>query len=504
MRRLASWAPVGIVFLHMTCVFGLIRATSGGLVERDGYYHARVAAMFPGRALSRSFPWRQADPARERFFDRELLYHALMWPFARGEEPARGAAVFAALLSAAVFAGFYVFLRLSGVRSAWLATGLLACMGSPFLMRVSFMDSHVLSVLLFTGGLYFLVAGSWRGLLLTGVLCSWSHAFSFMLPAAAAVFVLGRWTGAGPAGEGKAPGLDWRLPAAALAGVLLGLAAHPQAPHPLMALWSDAHVLGEAFGHKSLAAVQATRDYARYTPRDLFHAYPLVTALVLASGFATWRGERRLSAEGRGMMAAAAFAFLLTLGFQRYIEYAAPLSAAAFAFLWRDALDELTTAKLRAWASETPWARLRVGACALLTIAGLQLLLLSPVASALRRLPPPRFEGASAWMAANLRPGETVVNLWWSDFPELFYHGHRQRFAVGLDPSYMHRGDARAERLELMSVGAEPIDAAWLAESFKARALVLRAGYVRLYPELSEGDWKPVYADRHAAVFSLR
>src|SRR6185295_18753575 len=57
-------------------------------------------------------------------------------------------------------------------------------------------------------------------------------------------------------------------------------------------------------------------------------------------------------------------------------------------------------------------------------------------------LPGNNFRKASEWLDAHTEPGETVVNLWWDDFPELFYFSRRMYYIVGLDATYMQRYDA--------------------------------------------------------------
>jgi hypothetical protein len=108
-------------------------------------------------------------------------------------------------------------------------------------------------------------------------------------------------------------------------------------------------------------------------------------------------------------------------------------------------------------------------------------------------------------MARHLAPGETVINLYWDDFPDLFYSAPRQRFLWGLDPIFSLRFDAeRAMLLERTRRGDVAIDPALLAETFQARYLVLRASRAGGYPGLRLPPSREVYRDALAVVYRLQ
>ena len=97
MRRAAVAAAVAWGAL----VFALLQWSTPHLVDRDSLYHARYAQLLPERGLSREFPWTQESVWRDAFSDKEFLFHALLVPFCRGEDPAAGAKVAAWVLGMA-------------------------------------------------------------------------------------------------------------------------------------------------------------------------------------------------------------------------------------------------------------------------------------------------------------------------------------------------------------------------------------------------------------------
>ena len=493
MRRFAAPA---VVFVLAALFFARLHTASGGPTDRVAFYHARAAAMLPERGLSRSFPWTQASTWATHYCDKEFLYHVALAPFATGTEPLIGVILAATLLSAAVFAAFFALLRAEAVPAPWAFTLLLAGAAGPFLLRISYVRPHTAALLLVLAAWRPLMRSDLRWLAGLGFLLSWTYSFPLILPALAVVYALGR----AAAGEG----FDWRSPAAAAGGVLAGLVLHPFTPNSLDSIATYLQVVRIAALERSLAGVEVGRELAPYSTRGFLELHAPMTVLMTALSAAGWTTGRRLGGAAFGTLSAAWATLLGTLVFPRFVEYSAPLCVLAAALAARDLLKDGGKEAVERAAKNHP-------AGAWLTAAGVLLLVLGAFLSAAAYAftvgtgnDGPRFRGAAGWFAENLKPGETVVNLWWDDLPELFYDAPGQRYLVGLDPTYMLRWDPeKALRLEAMRAGRIPLDPDWLGAAFKARVMVLRAPYTRYYPQLEWRLWKPVYADAGAAVYAL-
>jgi hypothetical protein len=107
-------------------------------------------------------------------------------------------------------------------------------------------------------------------------------------------------------------------------------------------------------------------------------------------------------------------------------------------------------------------------------------------------------------MAANLAPGETVINLFWDDFPELFYDGYRQHYLWGLDPTYSLRDDRDTTLwLERQRTRALPLNGPTLARVFHTRYLVLRSSRAADFPALRQAPFREAYRDGSAVLFAI-
>jgi hypothetical protein len=488
-------APVALL-LYVLGLYGATALWHDGLFERDGYYHARVSQLLPERGLSRSFPWTQVSTWKDGYCDKEILYHVAMAPFASlAGEAIHGALLFSVLLAAAVIGALWWLLRAHGVPwPAWFAALPLA-MGGLFVARLGMIRSHVLSMLLLMLGVHLLLQRRWRAVFVLGFAYAWCYTVPFVLVMTAAPFAAGAWLGRG--------GLDWRSVLAAFGGAVLGLVVHPYSPLTLETFFTYVQIFRIGLAGVQGSGFELGNEIYPYPPRVFFNIYPLLVLTMPVLVLAVAAGWRRVTAEAKGASAACLFWFAMTLASARFVEYQVLLLSVAAGLVTRDLWQGWPA--VAGWLGRAPWRRWAATAAALALLVGFHLRSLDFYRAYFREAAPPRhFDGAAAWMARNLAPGETVINLFWDDFPELFYAGPRQHYLWGLDPTYTIRQDlTRATLLERMRRQQQPLDAAMLEVAFDSRTLVLRTGRARRYPELGKPPFREAYRDGAAVVYRL-
>jgi len=485
-----------LLFLYVACLFGATAWFQDGLFERDGYYHARFARMMPERGLSRHFPWTQISTWKDSYCDKEFLYHLAMMPFAQiGEEPIFGARLFAGLLSLAVVVTLFFVLRANRARWPTFFAALPLAMGGLFIARLGMIRSHVLSMLLFLLGVHFLLGRKWRALFVLGFVYAWSYTVPFVLLITAAPFVLGRWLGRG--------GLDWRSAVAAGAGSTLGLAIHPYTPITLESILTYVQVFRLGLQGVASSGFELGNEIYPYSLPVFFDIYPLVviTVPLLAALAVGWR--RRLAPGTVGAVLSALLWFGMTMASARFVEYSVLLLTVALALLFRDACADESDLPGRLLRNRR--ARLAILAGALGILAGFHVYSMKFYVHYQTKAAPPRFfQGASVWMARHLAPRETVINLFWDDFPDLFYDGSRQHYLWGLDPTYTIRHDSeKAISLERMRQGRQPLNGRALKILFQSRYLILRANRAGGFPGLRFPPFTEVYRDGSAVLFRI-
>ncbi len=492
----SAWGAPLALFLYVAALFGGTAILQPGLFERDGYYHAQLARLLPERGFSRSFPWTQLSTWKDGYCDKEILYHLAMAPFAWiGDEPILGARIFSVLLALAVVATLHWLLRVQGVPwPTWFAALPLAT-GGLFLARLGMIRSHVLSMVLLLLGMRLLLQRRWRAVAVLGFLYAWCYTMPFVLLFTAVPFAVGRWLGRG--------GLDWRSVGAAGMGSFAGLVLHPYSPLTLETFFTIVQIFRMGVEGAGRSGFELGNEIYPYPPAVFFDIYPLIVLLVPVVVLAVAARWRRVTADTRGVVLAMIFWAAMTSVAARFVEYLALLLAVAAGMVVRDLVRSADP--LPRWAPRgRRWAL--AGAVAALTLlAGFHARSLSFYRVYQFQFAPARFfDGASAWMESHLAPGETVVNLFWDDFPDLFYSAPRQHYLWGIDPTFSIRFDLERSRLlERFRQRRAPISGPILREAFQSSHLVLRASRAGAFPELRRAPFREVYRDGTAVIYRI-
>ena len=223
-RALLRRTPVqaALIFIGAAAYLGFLQFLTPYIVETDGYYHIKVAYLVRTTGALREFPWAAFSLWGEQYFDKEFGYHLLLSLFTMGDLEL-GAKLGAVAFGSLFFLSFYLVLRLSGMRHAWLWTLLLLLgPGCYFGWRVDLTRPHVLSMSLSLWAMFFVIKVAPRRLFATSAV----YALSYTAPHVAIGYaVLGgiseralhrRWL--------------WQPTVAALLGVFAGWLLHPNFP----------------------------------------------------------------------------------------------------------------------------------------------------------------------------------------------------------------------------------------------------------------------------------
>ncbi len=485
-----------VFFLYVFCLFGTTSLFQDGLFERDGYYHARLAQMVPERGITRKFPWTQLSTWKDHYCDKEFLYHFAMMPFAQiGREPILGVRIFAVLLSVAVVVTLFSVLRANGARWPLFFAALPLAMGGLFIARLGMIRSHVLSMLLILLGVHFVIRRKWLAVFVLGFVYAWSYTVPYVLLITTVPLVVGQWIGRG--------GFDWRSLAAAALGPALGLAIHPYSPITLETFLTYVQVFRMGLQGAGRSGFELGNEIYPYALPVFFDIYPLILILVPVLVLFVSHRRKQLAPETLGMVLSALCWFAMTMASARFVEYLVLLLSIALALVVRDTL--LAQNAIADRLSHDGILRRAIALGAIVALIAFHIYSMRFYVYYQTKAAPPRFfTGASAWMSQHLAPGETVINLFWDDFPDLFYDAYRQHFLWGLDPTYSIRYDRdKAYLLERMRQRDFPLDGRLLAIVFHSHYLVLRVSRVNRYPALHRPPFREVYRDGSAAIYLI-
>lgn len=493
-----NWALILplLFFLYVAALFGTTAILQDGLFERDGYYHARFAQMIPERGLDRSFPWTQLSTWRDNFCDKEFLYHLAMMPFAQiGNDPIFGARLFALLLSISVLVTLFMLLRAHHCRWPLLFTAIPLAAGGLFIARLGMIRSHVLSMALLMIGIHFLLKEKWRALFILGFVYAWSYTMPFVLLMTAVPFVIGKWIGKG--------GFDWKLPLAAGAGSILGLVIHPYSPLTLETFLTYLQVFSIGMQGTGFSGFELGNEIYPYSLPVFFNIYPFVLIFVPAlMAFVIFRWEK-FTAATAGIVFSALFWLGMTAASPRFVEYSVLMLAITSALVVRETIS--VSPPTASSFLNKPQLRKTIAILSIAVLVGFHIRSMNFYIHYQSKAAPQRyFKNASQWMTRHLESGETVINLFWDDFPDLFYDGARQRYIWGLDPTYSIREDPeKAALLERFRRHELFLDGSTLSRQFNSRYLILRAKREGGFPELAFPPFRKVYGDSSAVIYLI-
>lgn len=451
-RSKTDWRTIlllaGAVILPALWV-ALVRylALGDGENSIDVFYHARIAQEGPGVFLAREFPALQLSVWRDTFADKEMLFHVLLWAvfglqklFGFAPSAPYHFAAFVFLLGASgafVYAARKFQVRALLVFAAALAMPLLAQNG---LERLAVLRPHLFSIALLALMFAFLTQENARKRLWLVFALSFVYAWSYSNPHFIVIPVLIRAFFQLPREHWKA----FFLPLAALAGVALGLTAHPQFPNSFL-IWKiqSFHALASPL---TAGADPNLIPLEMRVPefRQILMALPVLLLnllnVMLLIRLWEYRTFRKTSAA---LCALTVFAFLFTAGFfvaRRSLEYGAPFSVLAFAALLECALREQLPFPLFLRPKITVNLVLSVVfACAVWTSVRY-----------VRQVKGHAFQprpGLAAALKKRFAPGTSIANPDWSDFPILYHEAPFLRWQWGLDPAFSYAYDARKSEL---------------------------------------------------------
>ncbi|MBR2962675.1 MAG: hypothetical protein IKC53_00540 [Lentisphaeria bacterium] len=410
--------------------------------SQDALYHAMMAKLGPGVYAAKEFPWTQMSVWKDRFADKELLYHAgINVIFAI--EKAFGAAlnppfhVAALFYSALAILGCLFAARRLGVRPLYLLLGapFFSVIVPNYTFRLSVLRPHILSIafLTFTAGL--LAKGSFRfRLAVVGVLSfcfAWSYSNPHFIVIIPLIFAVSRLKSGG-----------WRelwLPVLSLGGVLLGLLLHPQFPNSFV-IWKVQS--WDALIAPMMAGVRLSKPSEMLAPRFGFNrtAAPLYLMawciLMMFVRLLERKGFRKIDPN---IVAITFLAGGFTAGIfvaVRTVEYAGPFVAIAFLLL----LEHMTREGFH-----LPLHKFKWGVPGLLAALSVGLGIYSSYyfrkeCPQVIVQPLPKI---TAFLKENVPAGCPVVNLDWSDFPALFYNDTDHLWQWGMDPMFSYSKDPR-------------------------------------------------------------
>src|SRR5262249_39061591 len=301
-------------------LMGWIQFGGPAILDNDGYYHIRWAAMlrenFPRLPAFKALPLTTLN--EQDYVDHHYLFHVLLIPFTLGDLRV-GAKLAAVVFSSLGIASGFALLVLYRVRYRWLWLAPLVASSEPFLYRLSMTRAPAFSLALLGAGAYLILKRKhiWVGLL--SFVFVWSYSLFPLMLAFALAYSITVYLS-----ERR---IDlWSALASAI-GIAAGLVINPYFPKNL-ALFRE-HLL---------------MKYGGTYPVDVgVEWYPYETWIILGSSVVAFviyfAGLLAFDFRERARDAKPLFFLLVSTGFllmafksRRFVEYWPPFAVAFAAF----------------------------------------------------------------------------------------------------------------------------------------------------------------------------
>ena len=482
---------------------GLGTGVRPNLAGNDGFYHVKMAALFPDVPLADTFPWLTQTIFSERFVNHHYGFQAFLSPFVRISHELcgdylPGARVALCLIFGLVLVTATLILMSERIPHRWLWLTLMLALPGDFFVRQAYVRPIGLSLCCLLLGCFFMLRRRYVLLALTAALYSHLYLGSFFLVILALIhFVSGLCARPRPV-------FDLRLLVWITLGFILGFVTHPHFPENLGFLRT------QIFGTGLTPEISVGQEWNPFGDTWGFACRIGVPLSVLAIALALrLRLGRRMTRNQWTLLLASFFFFALLLKARRFMEYWPMFAVLAAAFaagplfgkapLVADAVPAgrvqrfptglipgfallgVTAALLVGWRFNSyylplvywlpawvglaafylavnTWRQRRLQAagfpiptpaCALsITVAMMALWFLAagPVYTTVRNWARGKWdldavEGAMIALQTASEPKDIVFTDDWDDFTVFFYFNHYNYYIEGLDPVFAYRHD---------------------------------------------------------------
>lgn len=500
-----------LVFFLSAAFFSFLER-HGTFPDPDSFYHAKMGSLILRDGALHQFPWLPFTILHDRFVDHHFLYHLALVPFIGIAGPLWGTTIATIIFAATVFAIFYFLLRACAVRYAPFFTLLLA-LASPFVFRMGIAKASALSVLF----LLLLLYALWRRRLLAIVVIAFFYVWLFdgwpIALVAAFATTLGEIIANRIAGKQYVKQMLLPLLLVSL-GILCGIIVNPYFPENLSFFWS--HIVRIGALH-SFSALPLGGEWDAVSPLQIFGAIApasITLLFVTLSFFFARRPPAHAPPHDTAahcmpalwsMGILSVLFFVATLTAERHSEYFIPSMIFFTALLYTFVSADDPQLIRRTFAGILPaWGMMRriaLGALFILLFVAIVRDFFLLEKNFRDGFPWTTYRGVADFLQNNTPNNALVVNARWDDFPMLFFWNDRNRYAAGLDPTFLYLFDRNAyDRFAGIMGGSGNI--ADTIERFGAKMIFVRTSDTDLMNRLTVAGFREQYHDNEGSLYA--
>jgi hypothetical protein len=425
--------------------------------DPDGFYHAKIAILLGQGELLTTLPWMQFSTLKESFTDHHFLYHLILVPIVKLDNPLLGVKLATAIFMAGFFTVFYWLLK-RWCLSAPLVYTVLLLSTSAFVFRLGLIKANSLSLIVLLLIFFALFAKRWWWLAALNFIYVWLYGGWLLSWLVVAIYTLVSFFH----GRFSIREVPWykqifvsridppesgRAVLATLLGSLLGLLLNPYWPQNIYFYWQQVWQIAIV---NQGSVINVGGEWSTLPPLQLVAFFSFILIAYGMSLFVFVINAKRVSARTWIFFTLSFICLIFTAKSRRYIELSAPLMLIFAASSWSDIFPRAMLLEMwRSWKPPTDWLKTLLVSSVLVGLVAFFLLPnLGPWSEVklvhdqlANGIPLDRYQKASHWLKENTPAGATIVHSDWDDWPMLFYHNTHNFYIVGLDPTFMYNYD---------------------------------------------------------------
>lgn len=411
-----------LAFVVCGTVLTYIQFASPDLVDIDGYYHIKMAALIREYGLPLHFPWLKLTLLDEAgYTDHHLLQHILQIPFTYLGDLRLAAKWSAVSFATFAFVAFVMICRRYGIRYSLLWGVILFAASPGFLFRMSMPRGQSLSLALQLIAFHYVLQRRPVALAIVAAIFVWTYNGFLILAPLTLCGMIAHWMVTRRSEYGLFLGVA--------SGMLVGLVFHPYFPQDIFFLWH--HIAPKLFTNNYATSVGV--EWYPYSSWFFALNAPLALAAYLAALLFTNREEWLQDTPRLFSLLVATLYLVLFLKSRRFVEYFPPFAVLLLAFTTKDWLKDLTRARLL----QGKTRRIAALASGLVALVGWYYAITQARQEIATAPATSTYQGGAEWLAAHTPLGSTIFHTDWDDFPMLFYFNTHNTYLVGLDPDFL-------------------------------------------------------------------
>jgi hypothetical protein len=491
--RLRSSLEIAAGLALILAVMGWIEFGGPAILDNDGYYHIRWAAMlrenWPHLPAFKALPLTTLN--EHSYVDHHYLFHVLLIPFTLGDLRI-GAKLAAVVFSSLGIVSMFALLVVYRIRYRWLWLAPLVAGSEHFLYRMSMTRAPALSLALLGIGAYLILKRKHSWLALLSFIFVWSYSLFPLMLAFALTYSITVYLS-----ERR---MDLWSALASATGIIAGLVINPYFPKNLSLLRE--HWLMKYTGTYS---VDVGVEWYPYETWVMLGISAVAFAVYFIALLAFEYRERVRDPKPLFFLIVSVMFLMMVFKSRRFIEYWPPFAVLFAAFTMVPRLERVNFT----WLARKRDRAIAAVAAAIVTVAAIVWMggcIWQARQDVRSEADPFAYRGAGEWLAANTPPGTMIFTTDWDDFPILFYYSPNNTYIVGLDPTYLHNRDPELWKLYAsITLGEEDTPAPLIRDRFGAEYVFAdneHPDFMQIAEE--SGDFEKVYEDNFTTVLRVR